>query len=81
MADRDSKWEGNCKGPYYVDQTCIATKYCVAAAPDVFEMVEDGGHAVVVRQPANPDEEEQARDALNGCPVSAIGDDGDEGSE
>ncbi len=78
MADRDSKWENNCKGRFYVDRTCISAKYCVGAAPDLFDMDEGGDHAVVIRQPRTPAEEEQARDALNGCPVGAIGDDGEE---
>lgn len=81
MADRDSKWEDNAEGRFYVDHMCIGTKYCVAAAPEIFEMVDSGDHATVVRQPRTPDEEEQARDAMNGCPVSAIGDDGDQGSD
>ena len=77
MADRDSKWENNRPGRYYVDRTCISAKLCVAAAPGLFEMDEGGDHAIVVRQPADASEEEQARDALHGCPVAAIGDDGE----
>ena len=78
MADKDLKWEKNEKGKYYVDQTCIAAKYCVSVAPDHFRMDESGGHAVLVRQPEGAAEEELVRDAVNGCPVGAIGDDGDE---
>ena len=39
-------------------------------------MDEDEGHAYVSRQPASPEEEEQCIEALEGCPVEAIGDDG-----
>lgn len=77
MADKDNKWESNVPGKYYVDRNCIAAKYCVSVAPEVFSLDESGGHACVVRQPETPEEEEQVRDALNGCPVSAIGDDGE----
>ena len=78
MADKELKWEQNAKGNYYVDQTCIAAKYCVSVAPDHFQMDEAGGHAVLIRQPEGPEEEELVRDALHGCPVGAIGDDGDD---
>jgi ferredoxin len=77
VADRDSKWENNCPGRYYVDRNCISAKYCVSVAPELFSMGDGGDHAAVVRQPENAAEEELARDALNGCPVNAIGDDGD----
>ena len=76
MADRELKWEDNAEGKHYVDKNCIAAKYCVSVAPEVFRMVENGSHALVYRQPENPEEEEQVRDAILGCPVGAIGDDG-----
>lgn len=78
MADKEQKWAENANGKYYVDRNCIAAKFCVSAAPEIFRMDESGGHAVVVRQPETPDEEERTRDAVHGCPVGAVGDDGDE---
>jgi ferredoxin len=77
MADSDLKWEENEPGPYYVDQNCIAAKYCLSVAPDNFRMEEGGGHAYVCRQPSSPEEEEAVRDAVSGCPVNAVGDDGE----
>lgn len=77
MADKDVKWESNARGKYYVDKTCIAAKYCVSVAPGNFRLDESGLHALVYRQPSSPEEEEAIRDAIMGCPVGAIGDDGD----
>jgi ferredoxin len=39
-------------------------------------MNEDEGHAYLSKQPANPQEEDQCREAMEGCPVEAIGSDG-----
>lgn len=78
MADKDLKWEDNTRGKVYVDKNCIAAKYCVSVAPENFEMDDSGSHARVHKQPASEQEQEQVRDAINGCPVSAIGDDAEE---
>jgi ferredoxin len=77
MAERGERWEDNVQGRYYVDRACIASKCCVAEAPKNFRMVENGDHAYVVKQPETPEEEEQCRRALAGCPADAIGDDGE----
>lgn len=78
MADRTQKQEENVAGRCYVDHNCIAAKFCVGSAPEHFRMSEDGGHAYVYRQPETPEEEARCREALEGCPVEAVGDDGDE---
>ena len=39
---------------------------------------EDDGFSFVVKQPENDDEEAQCEEALESCPVEAIGDDGEE---
>jgi len=75
MADKDAKWEDNAPGKYYVDDNCVCTKYCVAAAPRNFAM-SDEGHAYVSKQPETQEEEEQCQEAMRGCPPEAIGDDG-----
>ena len=75
MADKDSRWPENAPGRYYVDDCCIAAKFCLGAAPDNFKM--EGGHAHVEKQPETPEEEARVREALGGCPVEAIGDDGE----
>ena len=73
MADKESSWPQNAPGKYYVDDTCIAAKFCLGAAPDHFRM--EAGHACVVRQPETSEEEERVREAMGGCPVGAVGDD------
>ena len=77
MADKQQKWPENVPGRYFVDETCIASKYCVSAAPENFTM-DESGHAYVFKQPVTPEEEEQCREAMAGCPVSAIGEDTEE---
>jgi len=77
MADKEEKWPENKPGKYYVDQACIACDACIMTAPDFYEMDDDDGHAYVVKQPENAEQEELMQEALEGCPVEAIGDDGD----
>ena len=76
MADKDLKWEENVPGKHYVDERCIASKLCVSVAPNNFRMSEQG-HAYLYKQPETSEEEEQCRQAVAGCPVYAVGDDGD----
>ena len=78
MADKTAKTEQNVTGKIYVDDTCIACDACVTSAPNNFRINEDEGHAYVSKQPENPEEEEQVREAMEGCPVEAIGNDGNE---
>ena len=77
MANKDNKFKENIAGKYYVDNECIACDACVLAAPDNFSMDEDDGHAFVVRQPQSGDEEELCQEAMEACPVEAIGNDGE----
>ena len=76
MADKNNKFEDNVEGKYYVDKECIACDACIMAAPDHFDMDEDDGHAFVKIQPKNEEENELCQEALDSCPVEAIGDDG-----
>lgn len=75
MADSGSKTQGNVPGPYYVDENCIDCGVCTELAPDNFGTNEDEGYAYVKKQPEG-DEEASVREALDECPVDAIGDDG-----
>lgn len=77
MADKLLKWPENAPGAYYVDESCIASDFCISAAPEHFRM-DDSGHAYVYRQPATPEEHQRCREALAGCPVNAIGDNGND---
>lgn len=77
MADKNNKYPDNIKGKYYVDKECIACDACVMAAPGHFNMHEEDGHAFVTKQPTTPAEEDVCREAMEGCPVEAIGSDGE----
>lgn len=77
MADKTKKYEDNLPGRFYVDKECIACDACVMAAPSHFGMHEEDGHAFVIKQPSNPEEEDLCREAMDGCPVEAIGNDGE----
>lgn len=55
----------------YVDHDgCISCGICVNTCPEVFEFDEDD-KSVVKKQPEQF-EEEEVRDAADGCPVSVI---------
>jgi ferredoxin len=76
MADLKQKWPENASGRFYVDETCIASQFCIAVAPGNFKM-DESGHAYVFKQPSTPEEEAQCREAMAGCPVYSIGDNGE----
>jgi ferredoxin len=78
MAEKKEKWKQNANGKYYVDQTCIACDACVTTAPTNFAMNEDDGHAFLSKQPGSSEEEDACREAMEGCPVEAIGNNGEE---
>lgn len=75
MADKNDSWPENKPGKFFVDRSCIACDACCIAAPDNFKMDENDGHAYLSKQPASPAEEDQCREAMEGCPVEAIGND------
>ena len=77
MADIEDKWEENVKGKFYVDEQCIDCDLCRAVAPDNFTRYEEGGYSYVYKQPENEEELELCVEAMEGCPVEAIGDDGE----
>jgi ferredoxin len=76
MADQANKYSENAAGKYYVDNQCIDCDLCRETAPNNFKRNEDGGYSYVSKQPADDDEAKQCKEAKEGCPVEAIGDDG-----
>ena len=78
MADKNDKYSDNAPGKYYVDKECIFCNVCAAAAPKNFKISEKGTHDFVYKQPENEIEEEECEEAMELCPVYAIGDDGEE---
>ncbi len=77
MADAANKYPENVPGKFYVDDQCIDCDLCRETAPGNFKRNDDGGHSYVYKQPETPEEETLCKEAMEGCPVEAIGNDGD----
>jgi|TARA_B100001971_G_C18098564_1_gene487519 ferredoxin len=78
MADKVDKQEGNVSGKYYCDTQCIDCDLCRETAEDNFKRDEDGGYSFVYKQPENEDEAALCLEAMEACPVEAIGSDGED---
>jgi ferredoxin len=76
MADVTSKYPQNVGGAYYVDDTCIDCDLCRETAPGFFARFDEGAHSIVAKQPETEDERKLCEEALEKCPVEAIGNDG-----
>jgi ferredoxin len=76
MADPANKYPENVGGSYYVDDQCIDCDLCRETAPANYKRNDDGGHSFVYKQPESPEEEALCKEAMEGCPVEAIGSDG-----
>lgn len=76
MADIANKYPENAPGKFYVDNQCIDCDLCRETAPNNFKRNEDGGYSYVGKQPEGDDEQKQCKEAKEGCPVEAIGDNG-----
>lgn len=77
MAELEDRYEDNIAGRYFVDSNCIDCDLCRETAPSNFGRNDDGGYSFVYKQPESEDEEAQCKEAMEGCPVEAIGDFGD----
>ena len=76
MATKEDKYEDNASGKYYCDTECIDCDLCRETAPENFTRNDDGGYSFLYKQPENEEEENLCQEALDGCPVEAIGNDG-----
>jgi ferredoxin len=85
MANPKNKWEDNVVGDatiggrrvsFFVDKECILCSVCSDAAPKNFRMSDDEDHDICYKQPTTPEELAQCYEALENCPVEAIGDQG-----
>ena len=86
MPDPSDKWEDNVGGQFnvngkvgqfYVDKECILCSVCSDAAPNNFRMSDEEDHDICFKQPENDDEYAECLEAMENCPVEAIGDDGE----
>jgi len=76
MADTANRYPENIAGAYYVDNQCIDCDLCRETAPNSFKRNDDGGYSFVYKQPDSVEEEKLAKEAMEGCPVEAIGSNG-----
>ncbi|HYE30041.1 MAG TPA: ferredoxin [Methylomirabilota bacterium] len=75
MAKFSRRFIDNIDGRYYVDEACIDCDLCRQTAPDFFKRSHIGAasHSIVQRQPVTAQEVAACEDALQACPVNAIG--------
>jgi ferredoxin len=78
MAELANKYPENVPGAFYVDDQCIDCDLCRETAPANFTRNDDGGHSYVFKQPENEEEVRLSKEAMEGCPVEAIGSNGAE---
>ena len=77
MADIANKYAEGVSGKFYVDNQCIDCDLCRETAPANFTRHDDGGYSYVFKQPTTTEEEVLCREAMEGCPVEAIGNNGE----
>ncbi len=77
MADIDNRYSDNVAGAFFVDDQCIDCDLCRETAPANFTRNDDGGYSYVYKQPENDEERELCEQAMEGCPVEAIGSGGE----
>jgi len=76
MPSMEKKHPENEPGTYYVNSNCIDCDVCRDIAPDNFTREVENGYSFVYKQPDNNRELDLCREAMDACPVDAIGDDG-----
>lgn len=54
----------------HVNENCIGCGLCASMSPDVFVMTGEG--VAAARDEVFPEQEDQAREAAESCPVAAI---------
>ena len=78
MANKADKWAQNALGKFYVDQQCIDCDLCREIPRPTFSLeTMKAAISFVHKQPETEDDIALCMEALEGCPVEAIGNDGD----
>lgn len=77
MAEVRDKLPDNLPGKFYVDRQCIDCDVCRDISPANFTRNDENGYSFIHKQPSTPVELELCNEAMNACPVEAIGDDAD----
>lgn len=83
MANKQDMWPDNDLTPrmtgapvFYCDSQCIVCAVCSDAAPENFRESDEQDHYICHKQPESGEELDRCREAMENCPVEAIGDDG-----
>ena len=77
MANARDKVPESIPGPFYVDSQCIDCDVCRVTAPANFQRHAENPYSFVFAQPSNAEERAQCEEAMDSCPVEAIGSDGE----
>ena len=80
MGEVKDKRPDNVPGKFYVDRQCIDCDVCRDTSPANFTRNDENGYSYVYKQPENPEELRLCEEALDACPVEAIGDDAEAAS-
>lgn len=75
MANKDDIVKGNAVGAWYVDTQCIDCDLCRTTSPTNFKQNPDEGYSYIYKQPETDEEKKLCQQALEECPVEAIGSD------
>ncbi|MBI4411336.1 MAG: ferredoxin [Deltaproteobacteria bacterium] len=75
MPNKEDKVKDNVTGGWYVDSQCIDCDLCRTTAPANFKQNPDEGYSFVYKQPENDEEAKLCQQAMEECPVEAIGSD------
>ena len=73
MAVLTRRYAVNMPGSLYVDDSCIDCNMCRVIAPENFQRSEVGRYSYLSKQPVNEAEWAACLEALEDCPVNAIG--------
>lgn len=76
MASVADKYTDNVPGKFYTDSQCIDCDLCRQTAPEFFDRNAEKGYSFVSKQPTTPEEIALCQQAVDECPVEAIGNDG-----
>lgn len=70
------KLTDNKGGKFYVDRQCIDCDVCRDTSPKNFTRNDENGYSFVKKQPETSEEMDLCIEAMDACPVEAIGNDG-----
>ena len=73
MASYENRFPQNAPGQFYVDDQCIDCDLCRERLPEVFLRNDNDAHSYVGRQPRDEVELALCYEALEDCPIEAIG--------